>query len=137
MPCYELAGVFSVALAPASSPPAIKEQDRHILFGKSESDKSAEAKVEIPKLTTRLQLLNSEIEVREEGVSLIKQTIMNKMQEAETLIYQGKALVTWKAPKPSFRSDGKRLEQDYPEIASRYKIPVQNSRRLVIKSLNQ
>jgi hypothetical protein len=42
---------------------------------------------------------------------------MNQMQEAETLTYQGKVLATWKAPKPSFRLDNKRLELDHPEIA--------------------
>jgi hypothetical protein len=55
---------------------------------------------------------------------------MNQMQEAETLTYQGKVLATWKAPKPSFRLDSKRLELDHPEIASKYKVQVQNSRRL-------
>jgi hypothetical protein len=62
---------------------------------------------------------------------------MNQMGEAETLTYQGKVLATWKAPKPSFRLDSKALETDHPQIASNYKIPVQNSRRLVIKELNQ
>jgi hypothetical protein len=61
---------------------------------------------------------------------------MNQMGEAETLTYQEKVLATWKAPKPSFRLDSKRLETDHPQIASNYKIPVQNSRRLVIKPSN-
>jgi hypothetical protein len=59
------------------------------------------------------------------------------MGEAETLTYQGKVIATWKAPKPSYRLDSKRLEMDHPQIASHYKIPVQNSRRLVIKELGQ
>ena len=84
-------------------------------------------------LTKRLQILNSEIEVREEEISSIKQSIMNQMQEAETLTFQGKVLATWRAPKPSFRLDSKRLELDHPEIASNYKMQVQNSRRLVVK----
>lgn len=117
-------------------PPAINEQDCHTLFGKGDSSKSIEAKIETLELTKRLQLLNSEIEVREEEISSIKQSIMNQMQEAETLTFQGKVLATWKAPKPSFRLDSKRLELDHPEITSNYRIPVQNSRRLVIKSLN-
>ena len=117
-------------------PPAMSEQDCHTLFGKGDSSKTVEAKAETLELTKRLQLLNSEIEVREEEISSIKQSIMNQMQDAETLTYQGKVLATWKAPKPSFRLDSKRLELEHPEIASIYKIPVQNSRRLVIKSFN-
>ena len=88
-------------------------------------------------LTKRLALLNSEIDFREDEISAIKQNIMNQMGEAETLTYQGKVLATWKAPKPSFRLDSKSLEQDHPQIASNYKIPVQNSRRLVIKPIGQ
>jgi predicted phage-related endonuclease len=118
------------------APPAMSEQDCHTLFGKGDSTKSTEAKVETLELTKRLQLLNSEIEVREEEISSIKQSIMNQMQEAETLTYQGKVLATWKAPKPSFRLDSKRLELEYPEIANNYKVQVQNSRRLVVKQAN-
>jgi putative phage-type endonuclease len=115
------------------APPAMSEQDCHTLFSKGDSGKSIEAKAETLELTERLQLLNSEIEVREEEISSIKQNIMNQMQEAETLTYQGKVLATWKAPKPSFRLDSKRLELEHPDIASSYKVPVQNSRRLVVK----
>jgi predicted phage-related endonuclease len=114
-------------------PPAINEQDCHTLFSKGDAGKSIEAKAETLELTKRLQILKSEIEVREEEISSIKQNIMNQMQEAETLTYQGKVLATWKAPKPSFRLDSKRLELEHPDIASSYKVPVQNSRRLVVK----
>jgi len=117
-------------------PLAISEQDCHSLFGKGDPGKSIEAKAETLGLTKKLQILNSEIEVREEEISSIKQVIMNQMQEAETLTFQGKVLATWKAPKPSFRLDSKRLELDHPEITSNYKVQVQNSRRLVVKQIN-
>jgi putative phage-type endonuclease len=116
-------------------PPAQSEADCQTLFSKGDPAKLVEAKAETLLLTKRLQLLNSEIDVREEEISSIKQTIMQSMGEAELLTYQGKTLATWKAPKPSFRLDSKRFELEHPEIASNYKIPVQNSRRLVIKEL--
>jgi predicted phage-related endonuclease len=117
-------------------PPAQSEADCQTLFSKGDPAKSVEAKAETLELTQRLQLLNCEIDVREEEISSIKQIIMSNMGEAESLSYQGKVLATWKAPKPSFRLDGKRLEQDHPEIANNYKMPVQNSRRLVIKQID-
>ena len=117
-------------------PPPQSEADCQTLFSKGDSGKSVEAKAEALELAKRLQILNTEIEVREEEISTIKQSIMNQMGIAETLTYQGKVLATWKAPKPSFRLDSKRLELEHPEIASAYKIPVQNSRRLVMKSIN-
>ena len=117
-------------------PPAQSEADYQALFSKGDPARSVEARAETLLLTKRLQILNSEIDVREEEISSIKQNIMNQMGEAETLSHQGKTIATWKAPKPSFRLDSKRLEQDLPEIARNYKMPVQNSRRLVIKQIN-
>ena len=118
-------------------PPAQSEADCQTLFSKGDPAKSVEAKTETLELTKRLHLLNHEIDVREDEISAINQNIMNQMGAAETLTYQGKVIATWKAPKPSFRLDSKRLEMDHPQIASNYKIPVQNSRRLVIKELGQ
>ena len=114
-------------------PPVQSITDCQTLFSKGNPDQSVEATSETLELTRRLQLLNTEIEVREEEISSIKQTLMSQMGQAELLTYQGKTLATWKAPKPSFRLDSKQLEIDHPEIANHYKIPVQNSRRLVIK----
>jgi predicted phage-related endonuclease len=117
-------------------PPAMSEEDCQTLFSKGDPAKSVEAKIETLELRKRLALLNSEIDTREDEISAIKQNIMNQMGAAETLTYQGKVLATWKAPKPSYRLDSKRIEAEHPEIAGNYKIPVQNSRRLVIKELN-
>jgi putative phage-type endonuclease len=116
-------------------PPVQSEADCQTLFSKGDPAKSIEAGQDTLELTKRLRLLNSEIETREEEISTIKQNIMSQMGEAELLTFRGKTLASWKAPKPSFRLDSKRFEQDHPEIASNYKIPVQNSRRLVIKEL--
>jgi putative phage-type endonuclease len=118
------------------APPAQSEADCQTLFGKGDPKKSLEAQSETLELAKRVALLNSEISTREEAISAIKQAIMNQMGEAETLTYQGRVLATWKAPKPSYRLDSKRLELEHPEIAGNYKIPVQNSRRLVIKELS-
>ena len=117
-------------------PPAQSEADCQTLFSKGDPAKSVEAHSETLELRKRLALLNSEIDTREEEISAVKQNIMNQMGAAETLTYQGKVIATWRAPKPSFRLDSKTLEQEHPEIASHYKIPVQNSRRLVIKPIH-
>jgi predicted phage-related endonuclease len=116
-------------------PPVQSEADCHTLFSKGDPAKSIEAKEETLALTKRLALLNHEINIREEEVSSIKQSIMQSMGEAQTLTFAGKVLATWKAPKPSFRLDSKRFELEHPDLASSYKLPIQNSRRLVIKEL--
>jgi putative phage-type endonuclease len=116
-------------------PPLQSEADCYTRFSKGNGAKSVEARLETIDLVKRLRHLNNEIGVREEEISLIKQHLMSQMQEAETLTYQGKVIVTWRAPKPSFRLDSKQLELDHPTLASTYKIPMQNNRRLVVKPL--
>jgi hypothetical protein len=56
------------------------------------------------------------------------------MQDAEVLTFTGQTLATWKAPKPSYRLDAKKLEQAHPELIAQYQTPIGNSRRLVIKA---
>jgi predicted phage-related endonuclease len=116
-------------------PPPQNEADCQTLFSKGDPSKAVEAQADTLELAKRLEILSNEIDSREAEISHIKQSIMSELGEAETLTYQGKVLATWKAPKPSFRLDSKRIEADHPELASNYKIPVQNSRRLVVKQI--
>ena len=116
-------------------PPAQCETDYQNLFKKEVAGKAIEAKPVIYELTAKLQLLNSEIKSKELEISQIKQTIMGQMGEAELLTYQGQVLATWKSPKQSYRLDSKRLELEHPEMISQYQVPIQISRRLVIKEL--
>jgi len=116
-------------------PPAQSEADYQHLFKKEVSGKAVEADSAICELTRKLQVINGVIKSKEMEASQIKQTIMGQMGEAELLTYQGQVLATWKSPKQSFRLDGKRLELDYPELIEEYQVPIQNSRRLVIKDL--
>ena len=117
-------------------PPAQCEADYQILFKKEETGKAVEADPTLYELTQQLQLLNSEIKSKELEISQIKQIIMGQMGEAEQLTYQGQLLATWKSPKQSYRLDSKRLEIEHPELMPQYQVPIQNSRRLVIKELS-
>jgi predicted phage-related endonuclease len=114
-------------------PPAQCEADYQILFKKEVTCKAIEADPDICNLTTKLQLLNSEIKSKELEISQIKQSIMSQMGEAELLTYQGQVLATWRSPKQSYRLDSKKLELEHPELMPQYQVPIQNSRRLVIK----
>jgi len=71
--------------------------------------------------------------VEEEQINEIKQSLMQTMADAEVLTYRGKPLITWKAPKPSYRIDTKRLSLDHPELITQYQSPIQSSRRFVVK----
>jgi putative phage-type endonuclease len=117
-------------------PPVQSEADCQTLFGPGDPKKCTEAKAQTLELIQRLHFLNDEIDKREEEVSSIKQVVMSEMGEAETLTLKGRVLATWRAPKPSFKIDSKRLEAEHPELVGTYKIPAQHSRRLVIKSVD-
>lgn len=117
-------------------PAAISESDYKTLFGKVTVNKSVEAPIETCELIKKLKQLNAQVEQYESEISQIKQSIMGQMQDAEVLTFQGQTLVTWKAPKPSLRLDAKRLSADHPDLVDQYQVPIQNSRRLVIKELS-
>jgi predicted phage-related endonuclease len=117
-------------------PPAQTEGDYQALFKKSDPSKNIEANQKTLELIKHLQSLSKQSGDVDSEITQIKQHIMSEMKEAEVLSYQGNVIATWKAPKPSFRLDSKRLELEEKEVFERFKMPVQNSRRLVIKSLN-
>ena len=118
------------------APPAQTEGDYQALFKKSDPSKTIEANPKTVELIRQLQSLGKQSGDMDERITQLKQHIMNEMKEAEVLSYQGNVIATWKAPKPSFRLDSKRLEAEEKEIFERFRMPVQNSRRLVIKSLD-
>jgi predicted phage-related endonuclease len=118
------------------APPASNQADCHLLFQKGDPQKTVNASSEDLELAKRLHLLNEEITTREDEIASIKQVFMNTMGDAESLLYQDQVLATWKAPKPSYRLDSKRLELEHPQLVNQYQVPIQNSRRLVIKHLS-
>jgi putative phage-type endonuclease len=117
-------------------PLAQTEGDYQALFKKSDPSKTIEANQKTVELIRQLQSLSKQSGDVDSEITQIKQHIMSEMKEAEVLSYQGNVIATWKAPKPSFRLDSKRLELEEKEVFERFKMPVQNSRRLVIKNLD-
>jgi predicted phage-related endonuclease len=103
-------------------PPAQTEGDYQALFKKSDPSKTVEANPKTVELVGQLQTLNAQSGDVEEQITQIKQHIMNEMKEAEVLSYQGSVMATWKAPKPSFRLDSKRLELEAREVYERFKM---------------
>jgi putative phage-type endonuclease len=114
-------------------PPPVSEADCKLLYKQSKTAKCVEADSNILASLNQLPKLNETISECEERISLIKQAVMEHMQDADTLTLNGATLATWKAPKPSYKLDSKKLFLDHPELASQYQVAIANSRRLVIK----
>ena len=115
-------------------PKIVSESDCRQLFHYSTQGKSVAADHDTTELIKKLQILNENIEDYETQISTIKQHIMSKMEDAEILSFNGQILATWKAPKTSLRLDTKRLSEEHPDLVTHYQVPIQNNRRLVIKS---
>jgi putative phage-type endonuclease len=109
--------------------------DCQALFQRSCVGKSKEANAETITLVQQLKTLEAQVQGNEEQIDQIKQTLMQVMANAEVLTYFGKPIITWKAPKPSYRIDTKRLSLEYPELVKAYQNPIQSSRRFVVKDL--
>ena len=124
---------WNTYVLPDCAPPTQSEADCQLLFNKSIPAKTTEATAQTQELVIRLLELNQHMKSVDIQMSEIKQLLMNQMGDSELLCYQGQLLASWKAPKPSFRLDAKSLEQAYPELYEQYKLPIQNSRRFVIK----
>jgi putative phage-type endonuclease len=109
--------------------------DCQALFHRACVGKSIEANHETITLIKQLKTLETQAQADEEQIDQIKQSLMERMADAEVLTYFGKPIVTWKAPKPSYRIDTKRLSLEHPELIKAYHKPIQSSRRFVIKDL--
>ncbi len=109
--------------------------DCQALFQRSCSGKTLEASSKALDLIRKLKALESQTHAEDEQINSIKQQLMEHMADAEVLTYQGKPVITWKAPKPSYRIDTKRLGLEHPELVKAYQSPVINSRRFVVKDL--
>jgi predicted phage-related endonuclease len=118
-------------------PPVQSPEDCQMLFERSDPSKTLEANTETLALLARLQTLNQQGNACDEEITALKTQIMAQMQDAEVLAHQGQILATWKAPKPSFRLDAKRLEMEERAIYEKYKVASQVSRRFVLKDTSQ
>ena len=118
-------------------PPAHTEDDYQILFKQGDPSQTVEATAATIELVRQWHDLTSQSKVLDAQMGQIKQQLMETLQEAQTLTYEGQVIATWKAPKPSYRFDSKRLESEDKALYERFMMPIQNSRRLVIKGLNE
>jgi len=96
--------------------------------------KTVEATEQTRALIEEAKEINTAIDAKETQLENIKKALMEQMQEAQGLTYMGKTLATWKKPKASFRFDSKRFEMEHPALFEQFQMPIQNSRRFVIKA---
>jgi len=116
-------------------PKPLSIKDCQAVFPKATLGKSIEAPTNTLALIEQLKALESQTTIDEARIESIKQALMEQMADAEVMTYRGKPIITWKAPKPSYRIDTKRLSIEHPELIKRYQSPILSSRRFVVKDL--
>jgi len=133
---FEKAAFFWTEHVQKDIPPKPQSiSDCQALFQRASSGKTLEASSETLNLIRKLKALEAQTFAEEEQIDAIKQALMEHMADAEVLTYLGKPVITWKAPKPSYRIDTKRLGLEHPELVKAYQSPIQSSRRFVVKDL--
>ncbi len=133
---FEKAAFFWTEHVQKDMPPKPQSiDDCQALFQRACVGKSIEANHEMIALIQQLKTLEAQAQGDEEQIDIIKQQLMETMADAEVLTCFGKPIITWKAPKPSYRIDTKRLSLEHPELIKAYQNPIQSSRRFVVKDL--
>ncbi len=118
-------------------PIASSESNYRSLFPNGHPGESVEATPALMKHLQRLHEIHRYMHQEEVEISAIKQIIMDTLKEADTLTFENRIIATWKTPKPSLKTDWKRLEKDHPDWVAPYQFVQENSRRLLIKDFNK
>lgn len=117
------------------APPTTTEADCKKLFQKSDSKKTIEANDEILRLTREYQQLLLKIEESDNRINHIKQSIMNTMQDAQSICFGKHELISWKNTKPVSRFDSVGFEKAHPDLYRAFQKVSDGSRRFVFKPL--
>jgi putative phage-type endonuclease len=133
---FEKAAFFWTENVQKDIPPKPQSiDDCQALFQRACVGKSIEANHETVALVQQLKTLEAQAQGEKEQIDQIKKRLMETMADAEVLTYFGKPIITWRAPKPSYRIDTKRLCLEHPELVKAYQNPIQSGRRFVVKDL--
>lgn len=129
-----LADTFMNVNIKGNTPPDISNgKDIETLFPRETPTATVEAAPQIVEVCEKIKTIRDTIKdlenVRGELEDLVKMT----MGPADTLLFQGQTLATWRAPKPSTRLDTKALKADHPDLFAQYSTETPASRRLLIK----
>jgi putative phage-type endonuclease len=117
------------------APPTTTEADCKKLFQKSNPKKTIEADKELLRLAREYQQLLLKIEEADDRINLIKQSIMNTMQDAQSICIGKHELISWKNTKPIARFDSSEFEKAHPDLYRAFQKVSDGSRRFVFKPL--
>lgn len=114
-------------------PDALSFADAVARYGRSSKTGEITATEEVLKAVEELASIRVDMKLYEAREEELKGIVMAAMGDFDTLTYQGKTLVTWKAAKPTERFDSKAFKAAHPELAAQFTVTGEGSRRFLIK----
>lgn len=108
-------------------------QDVLIKYNRHTDGKIIEVDDEIFEAYKQLKDVREELGAIEKRKETLEEKIKLAFSDAEAISYSGQTIATWKAPKPSEKFDTKAFSAVHPELAREFTLPVQGSRRFLLK----
>ncbi len=114
-------------------PDAICVQDVLTKYNRHTDGKQVEVSDELFKAYKELKDLKKQVAAMDAHKVDLENRLKMAFNDAEAITYGGETLATWKAPKPSMALDTKLLREKYPHIVDEFTLPVQGTRRFLLK----
>ncbi len=114
-------------------PDAICVQDVLTKYNRHTDGKQVEVSDELFEAYKELKDLKKQVAAMDAHKVDLENRLKMAFNDAEAITYGGETLATWKAPKPSMALDTKLLREKYPHIVDEFTLPVQGTRRFLLK----
>ena len=118
----------------SSTPPApVTYADAMALYGRASKAESIEGDIDMAYALDRLLVIREDIKKLETQEESLKAEVMKYMGEHDTLTFDGKPVITWKAQAGSKRFDSKSFQAHHPDLYNQFITIGEPSRRFLIK----
>ena len=114
-------------------PEAIDVRDVLLKYSRHTEGRLVEVGDEVFRDYQDLKDVRKQIDALTERNETLEGRIKMAFGDAEAITYGGDTLATWKAPKPSMKFDTALFKDKYPNIYDEFTVPVQGSRRFLLK----
>lgn len=114
-------------------PPAVNSEDTLKLFPEHFTGKKLIATPELFNEYNELVRIKSKIKALEADLEHLSEPIKMAMEDAESVWYESKSIITWKKSKDSEMVDSEKLKKEFPEIYSQVTKVRQGGRRFLLK----
>ena len=114
-------------------PTAANVQDVLLKYNRHTDGKIVEVDDKIFDAYNELKGVKAELDKLKKQQEELEERIKLGFGDAEAISYGGQTIATWKAPKPSSKFDAKAFTAENPDLAAKYTVQTQGTRRFLLK----